>query len=75
MAISSLASRDQPSAVLKATMRTGDEYWPSKKLADQRGPVGMEHVGLGPGQAAERAAEVIEHEIDIPTEGVWYNRR
>jgi len=30
-AISSLASRDQPSAVLKATMRTGGEYWPSSR--------------------------------------------
>ena len=24
-------SRDQPSPVLKATMRTGDEYWPSSR--------------------------------------------
>ena len=29
--MSSVTSRDQPSAVLKATMRTGDEYWPSSR--------------------------------------------
>jgi hypothetical protein len=44
-------------------------------VADQRSAFGVGHVGLGPSQAAERAAEVIEHEIDIPTEGVRYNRR
>ena len=30
-AMPSLTSRDQPSAVLKATMRTGDGYWPSSR--------------------------------------------
>ena len=30
-AMSSVTSRDQPSAVLKATTQTGDEYWPSSR--------------------------------------------
>ena len=70
--MSSVTSRDQPSAGLKAMMRTGDEYWPSKKLADQRGPVGVGLIRLAP-RAAKPFAEVVEHEIDISIEGVRYN--
>jgi hypothetical protein len=39
-------------------------------MADQRRPVGVGHVGLGPGQAAEAVAEVIERELQISTEVV-----
>ena len=39
-----------------------------KQMADQCRPVGVGHVGLGPGQAPERAGKVIEHKIDRPIE-------
>jgi hypothetical protein len=45
---------------------------PSKQVTDHA--VGVVHVGLGPGQS-ELAAEVFEHEINVSTEGVGYNRR
>jgi hypothetical protein len=73
-AILSLTSRDQPSAVLKATMRIGRHILALEQMADQRGAIGSGHVGCGAGQA-EPAADVIEHEIDISTEGVGCNRR
>ena len=39
------------------------------RILAQHIAAGVGHVGLGQGQAAERAAEIIEHEIDISTEG------
>ena len=36
-----------------------------EQMADQRGAVGIGHVGLGPGQAAELAGEVIKHESSL----------
>ena len=72
--MSSVTSRDQPSAVSKATTRTGDEYWPSKQAADQRSAVGVSHVGLGPNPTV--LAEIVEHKIDRPTEvAPWDDRR
>ena len=41
-----------------------------EQIADQRWAVGVGHVRL-----AAAVAEIIEHEIDISTEGVRYNRR
>jgi hypothetical protein len=39
-------------------------------VADQCSAVGVGHVGLGPGPAAEAVAEVIERELHISTEVV-----
>jgi hypothetical protein len=48
-------------------MQTGYEYWPSRRWRIRVASVRVGHVGLGPGQAAERATEIIEHEIDVST--------
>ena len=57
----SLTSRDQPSPVLMATTRPGDEF---EQVADQRSAVGVGLIRFAP-EAAKPVAEVIEDEIDI----------
>jgi hypothetical protein len=49
-AMSSETSRDQPSAVLKATTRRASLYWP-EKIADDGLPIGLGGVGLIVGDA------------------------
>ena len=63
-AMSLVTSRDQPSAVLKATMRAGWPYWPSIRLLDQRLTIGGLRVGLPP-RAAKPGSKILQHQIGV----------
>jgi hypothetical protein len=56
-------SRDQPSAVLKATIRTGSEYCPSSRSVIRVFQIGALLIGLAPSPA--RATEVVEDQINV----------
>ena len=55
--------RDQPSAMLKATTRTGLEYWAGEQVLNDGLKVRGLDIGLAPGAAV--LAEVVDDEADI----------
>jgi hypothetical protein len=68
-----VTSRDQPCAVLNATIRTGSVILTVEQVSDQRRSVGLRIVRLTP-SPAERT-EIIEHNIDIAIGFFGHNRR
>jgi hypothetical protein len=66
-AMSSVTSRDQRSAVLKATIRSGWEYCPDSKFSIRRSSFGICRLGLAP-RHPKPASEIVQHKIDFP---VW----
>jgi hypothetical protein len=61
-AISAETSRDQPSAVLKLTTRTGFLYWPLSRSKD--GLV-IRHFRIGLAPDSADLAEIIDNQINI----------
>src|SRR5690348_10961714 len=72
--MSTVTSRDQPSVVLKDTMRTGFLYSPAKEIAYERLAIGTVHVSLAP-RASEPPTEIIEYQIGVLVGPVGHDGR